>query len=77
MDSIIYELRANDVKEEDIELIISKVKNRVSEENLDLELVKLGYDKIFTIDYDDFDDNDDYDDSDFLNSKPRYQEFDE
>ena len=51
MESIIYELRANDVKEEDIETIMEKVKNRISEENIDIELEKLGYPKIFTIDY--------------------------
>jgi hypothetical protein len=58
MDSIIYELRANDVKEEDIELIMKKVKNRLTEENIDAELQKLGYDKIFTVDYDDYYDDD-------------------
>lgn len=64
MNSIIYELRANDVKEEDIEIIIAKVKNRLTEENLDKELVKLGYPKIFTVDYDDYydDDSDDFED---------------
>lgn len=55
MQSIIYELRANDIKEEDIEAIITKVKNRISEKNVDIELEKLGYPKIFTIDYDDND----------------------
>jgi hypothetical protein len=62
VESIIYELRYNDVKEEDIKTIIERVKNRVSEENIDRELVKLGYPKIFTIDYDDYDNyGDDYD----------------
>ncbi len=55
MDSIIYELRANDIKEEDIETIMEKVKNRISEENIDIELEKLGYPKIFTVDYDSYD----------------------
>jgi hypothetical protein len=58
MNSIIYELRANDVKEEDIQTIIAKVKNRLTEENLDKELVRLGYPKIFTVDYDDYYDDD-------------------
>ncbi|PIF03480.1 MAG: hypothetical protein CSA86_05565 [Arcobacter sp.] len=60
--SIIYELRANNIPEEDIDLIMSKVKNRLSEENVDKELVKLGYEKIFTVDYDeyDYDYEDDY-----------------
>lgn len=63
MDSIIYELRANDVKEEDIKFIMERVKNRISEANIDSELQKLGYPKIFTVDYDDYDyDRDDDDD---------------
>lgn len=65
MDSIIFELRANDVKEEDIKTIMERVKNRISEENLDNELVKLGYEKIFTVDYDDNFYEDDYLDDDF------------
>lgn len=61
MDSIIYELRANNVSEKDIETIIEKVKNRISEVNVDIELQKLGYDKIFTVDYDEqyYDDEED------------------
>lgn len=58
MNSIIYELRANNVKEEDIQAIINEVKDKLSEENLDKALVLLGYPKIFTIDYDDFYDED-------------------
>ena len=54
MESIIYELRANDIKEEDIQSIMTRVKNRVSEKNVDVELEKLGYPKVFTIDYDDY-----------------------
>lgn len=61
LESFIYELRANDVKEEHIDLIMEKVKNRLSEENVDVELQKLGYSKIFTIDYDDYDDMYNYD----------------
>ena len=53
--SIIYELRANDVSEEHIELIMDRVKNRLTEENIDKELQKLGYQKIFTVDYDEYD----------------------
>ena len=56
--AIIYELRANEVSEEHIELIMSRVKNRLSEENIDKELVKLGYPKIFTVDYGEFDNYD-------------------
>ncbi|TLP41178.1 hypothetical protein [Arcobacter arenosus] len=54
MDSIIYELRANDIKEDDIQFIMEKVKNRISEQNIDIELEKLGYPKVFTVDYDDY-----------------------
>ncbi|AXX93043.1 hypothetical protein CPU12_07480 [Malaciobacter molluscorum LMG 25693] len=61
--SVIYELRANNVKEEDIETIMERVKNRLSEENIDIELQKLGYPKIFTVDYDDYNEFD-YDDED-------------
>lgn len=59
--SIIYELRANDIKEEDIELIMNRVKNRISERNVDIELEKLGYPKIFTVDYDSYDEYGEYD----------------
>ncbi|QKF82818.1 hypothetical protein [Halarcobacter ebronensis] len=68
MESIIYELRANDVKEDDIEFIMKRVKNRISEENIDAELQKLGYPKIFTVDYDQYNEYDDYDDYDSGNS---------
>jgi hypothetical protein len=72
--AIIYELRANDVSEEHIELIMDRVKNRLSEENIDKELVKLGYPKIFTVDYDDYD-NYDYDNYSPTN-KGNYEEID-
>lgn len=55
-ESFIYELRANSIKEEDIVKIMETVKNRLSEENVDKELTKLGYHKIFTVDYDEYDD---------------------
>lgn len=55
MQSIIYELRANDIKEEDIKYIMDRVKNRLTEKNVDSELQKLGYQKVFTIDYDEYD----------------------
>lgn len=71
--AIIYELRANDVKEEHIEQIMDKVKNRLSEENIDKELVKLGYQKIFTVDYDDYD-SFDTNDSFIPNSKSNFEE---
>ncbi len=73
--AIIYELRANDVSEEHIELIMSRVKNRLTEENIDKELVKLGYQKIFTVDYDEYD-NYDFDDGYSTNNKANYEEID-
>lgn len=72
--AIIYELRANDVSEEHIELIMDRVKNRLTEENIDKELVKLGYPKIFTVDHDDYD-NYDYDNYSPTN-KGNYEEID-
>lgn len=53
-----YELRASSVEEKDIDYILEKVKNRLSEENVDIELQKLGYQKVFTIDYDSYDEYD-------------------
>ena len=76
MKSIIYELKANDVDDKDIELILERVKNRISEKNIDDELVKLGYNKIFTVDYDDYDDYGDYDDFE-PTSKHRKDAFEE
>ncbi|MBP9491065.1 MAG: hypothetical protein KBE77_06415 [Aliarcobacter sp.] len=73
--AIIYELRANNVEEEHIELIMDRVKNRLTEENIDKELQKLGYPKIFTIDYDEYD-NYDFDDDYNTNHKGNYEEID-
>lgn len=50
-----YELEAASIKEEHIEYILERVKNRLSEENVDIELEKLGYKKVFTYDYDEYD----------------------
>jgi hypothetical protein len=58
-------------------LIISRVKNRLSERNLDIELQKLGYPKIFTVDYDDLDEFDDFDSDDFeYMKKPKNYDLD-
>ena len=73
--AIIYELRANNVEEEHIELIMDRVKNRLTEENIDKELQKLGYPKIFTIDYEEYD-NYDFDDAYKTNHKGNYEEID-
>lgn len=53
--SIIYELKEHNIKDKDIDYIMNRVKNRFCEENIDIELKKLGYEKIFTIDYDEYD----------------------
>ena len=74
--AIIYELRANDISEEHIELIMSRVKNRLTEDNIDKELVKLGYPKIFTVDYDEFDNYDFDDDYSSPSHKGSYEEID-
>ena len=56
MKAVIYELKAHNVSDDDIEIIMSRVKNRLTDKNIDKELERLGYDKIFTVDYDEFDD---------------------
>jgi len=76
MNSVIYELRANDIKEEDIEIIMSRVKNRISDENLDIELQRLGYGKVFTVDYDDYDEDSDYDDFELMQKPGKFNEYD-
>ena len=73
--AIIYELRANNVSEEHIELIMDRVKNRLTEENIDKELQKLGYAKLFTVDYDEYD-NYDFDDDDSSSNKGNNEEID-
>lgn len=55
------EMRANSVEEDDIKLIEERCKKyRYSAESMDAELINLGYDKIFTINYEDFEDFDEY-----------------
>ena len=73
--AIIYELRANNFSEEHIELIMDRVKNRLTEENIDKELQKLGYAKLFTVDYDEYD-NYDFDDDYSSNNKGNNEEID-
>lgn len=65
--SILYELRAFNVKEKDIEYILERAKSRLSEKNIDIELEKIGYQKIFTVDYESYDDS--YDEYDFIDIK--------
>ena len=73
--AIIYELRAANVEEADIELIMNRVKNRLSEENIDKELVKMGYPKIFTLDYSEFD-NYDYNQNNQSSNKGGFSDLD-
>lgn len=73
--AIIYELRANNISEEHIELIMNRVKNRLTEENIDKELLKLGYQKIFTVDYDEYD-NYDFNDNYGSSNKGNHEEID-
>ena len=73
--AIICELRANNVSEEHIELIMDRVKNRLTEENIDKELQKLGYAKLFTVDYDEYD-NYDFDDDYSSSNKGNNEEID-
>jgi hypothetical protein len=73
--AIIYELRANNVREEHIELIMDRVKNRLTEENINKELQKLGYQKIFTVDYDEYD-NYDFNDNYSSNHRGNNEEID-
>ena len=73
--AIIYELRANKVSEDHIELIMKRKKNRLTEENIDKELQKLGYAKLFTVDYDEYD-NYDFDDDYSSSNKGNNEEID-
>jgi hypothetical protein len=73
--AIIYELRAANVEEADIELIMNRVKNRLSEENIDKELVKMGYPKIFTLDCSEFD-NYDYNQNNQSSNKGGFSDLD-
>lgn len=77
MESVIYELRASNIKEEDIQTIMSRVKNRLSEKNLDIELEKLGYAKIFTVDYDEYDYEgfDDFDDFELMHKSEKLSDY--
>lgn len=60
-ENLANEMRANSVEEDDIKIIEERCKKyRYSAEAIDAELVTLGYEKIFTIDYEDFEDFDEY-----------------
>ncbi|WP_331774926.1 hypothetical protein [Sulfurospirillum sp. 1612] len=59
------EMRANGVSEEDIATLIDQAKKtKFNPKAMDDALVTLGYDKIFTIDYDDIYEEDDFDEVD-------------
>ncbi|APW64988.1 MULTISPECIES: hypothetical protein [Arcobacteraceae] len=53
--SIKYELLSANIDENDVLYIMDRVKNRLTEENIDYELQKLGYEKYFTSDYNECD----------------------
>ena len=74
--AIIYELNAHNVSDEHVELIMSRVKNRLTEDNIDKELVKLGYPKIFTVDYNEYDNYDADDDYNCPSHKGNNEEVD-
>ncbi len=74
--AIIYELNAHNVSDEHVELIMSRVKNRLTEDNIDKELVKLGYPKIFTVDYNEYDNYDADDDYSSPSHKGNNEEVD-
>lgn len=58
---IINKMRAKNILEEDIQAIVKKFrKSNFSEEDIDNELLRLGYEKIFTADFENFDDYEDY-----------------
>lgn len=61
-----FEMKINDVQQSDIAAIIEicKIKG-FSAEGLDEELVKRGYEKIFTVNYDDTDGYEDQEWNDF------------
>ncbi|MDQ1325060.1 MAG: hypothetical protein QG564_184 [Campylobacterota bacterium] len=61
-----FEMKINDVDDSDIAAIIDVCKIKgFSAEGLDEELVKRGYDKIFTVNYDDADGYEEEDWGDF------------
>lgn len=75
--SVLKVLKANDVKEEDIELLRKKFKTKFfNVEDCDKELVKLGYEPIFVVDYDDEEDDDyaDYDDYQKISHKKHFDD---
>jgi hypothetical protein len=71
---VVNEMRANGVEEEDIKTIVEQAKkSRFNPKLVDDALVKLGYEKIFTIDYDDNYDDEDDDADDFPSSQKIYR----
>jgi hypothetical protein len=76
--SVLKVLKANDVKEEDIEFLRKKFKTKFfNVEDCDKELVKLGYDPIFVIDYDEEYDDEEYDEYDDYQKISHKKHFDE
>lgn len=71
---VVNEMRANGVEEEDIKTIVEQSKkSRFNPKLVDDALVKMGYEKIFTIDYEDNYDDDDDEADDFPSSQKIYR----
>ncbi len=61
------EMELAGVDEADIaEIVALNTGKGLSEEGIDKELVKRGYEKLFTVDYDAYDDYDDWEDDEYV-----------
>jgi prophage antirepressor-like protein len=65
----------NDTQKEEVSMVSADLVNKLTEENIDKELQKLGYQKIFTVDYDEYD-NYDFNDDYGSNHKGNHEEID-
>ena len=71
-DSILFILKSNGVKDEDINTFSQKLKDKsFTIDDCDKLLVKLGYEKIFVLDEDDFSDNLDDNFLEYEKNKPK------
>jgi len=70
-ESILFILKSNEIKDEDIKVFSQKLKDKnFTIDDCDKLLVKMGYEKIFTVDEDGgFEDEDDYDDFEPISKK--------
>lgn len=75
--SVLNALKASDVKEEDIKFLQKKFTGKFfNVEECDKELIKLGYEPVFVLDFDEDEDDDDYD-HDGYEKKHQKKYFDE